>query len=334
MIPPSETPESPLRGAQDPNPYVGAEAPSSGDAPPVGGADTDVRRPEVQVAQRSLVRRLARHVGALGAVYLLWVGIGLFAQRSVVFPRHATWESGSPGTDMPGIEMGWRAHEGGLVEEWFVPGTGVHAGSPAPAVIFAHGNAELIDDQGALVRGFQELGVSVLLVEFPGYGRSAGSPTEASIASVLASAFDDLGLRPEVDAQRIVLYGRSIGGGAVCALTRQRRPAAVILQSTFRSLRSMLATYGLFGPAVLDPMENLEAIESYDGPVLVMHGRDDEIIPFHHGEALHAAASNGFIKAFACGHNDFPVSSKAHWHVVRTFLERAQILEPRPGGSK
>ena len=174
----------------------------------------------------------------------------------------------------------------------------------------------------------------MLLVEFPGYGRSEGSPTEDSIVAVLASAFDDLGLRPEVDAQRIVLYGRSIGGGAVCALTRQRRPAAVILQSTFRSLRSMLATFGLFGPVVLDPMENLEAIEAYDGPVLVLHGRNDEIIPFHHGEALFAAASNGFLEAFECGHNDFPVSSKAHWHAVRAFLERAEILEPRPEGSK
>jgi fermentation-respiration switch protein FrsA (DUF1100 family) len=281
---------------------------------------------------RPLMRRVARHLGAIGGVYLLWVGIGLLVQRSVVFPVHASWERGSPGADMPGIEKGWLAYEGGAVEKWFIPGAGVNAGAPAPAVIFAHGNAELIDNQGALVRGFNEMGVSVLLVEFRGYGRSTGSPSEASIVEDMTRAFDLLALRPEVDARCIVFYGRSLGGGVVCALSRQRRPAAIILQSTFTSLRAMMGTFGLFGPVVLDPMDSKSAIEKYEDSVLVMHGRADRVIPTSHGESLAAAAPNGLFQPFECGHNDFPVSSEAHWGAVRGFLERAGLLGADPGG--
>ena len=85
--------------------------------------------------------------------------------------------------------------------------------------------------------------VRVLLPEYRGYGRSAGSPSQRAITEDLIAFYDLLARRPEVDAQRVVFHGRSLGGGAVCDLARHRKPAAVILMSTFTSMKRMAPRY-------------------------------------------------------------------------------------------
>src|SRR5690606_34255575 len=104
----------------------------------------------------------------------------------------------------------------GRVEAWLLPGDGVSAERPGPAVVFAHGNAELIDHwPGALAR-YRRLGVSVVLPEYRGYGRSAGRPSESAIRDDLRALHARLSSHPMVDVTRLVYHGRSLGGGAVC----------------------------------------------------------------------------------------------------------------------
>jgi fermentation-respiration switch protein FrsA (DUF1100 family) len=76
-------------------------------------------------------------------------------------------------------------------------------------------------------------------------------------------------------------------------------------------------------PAFLirDPFDNLAAVRLYQGPVLVMHGRSDEVVPFSHGQALHAAARNGQMIVYAAGHNDCPPDWAVFWHDVGNFLK-------------
>ena len=80
-------------------------------------------------------------------------------------------------------------------------------------VIFAHGNGELIDYWPDELKKFNDFGLGVLLVEYPGYGRSDGTPTQKSISEAFEAAYDMLVSRPDVDAERIILFGRSVGGG-------------------------------------------------------------------------------------------------------------------------
>lgn len=257
-------------------------------------------------------------IAATVLTLLLVVVLGL--QRYLVFPRHLV-HAPDPPHPVEGRERLWLSTDEGEVEAWLLPGRGASAEHPSPLVIFAHGNAELIDTWPDYLRPYREWGLSVLLVEYRGYGRSAGSPSEGSIADDLVLAYDQVTARPEIDAQRVILHGRSIGGGAVCALARRRRPAALILQSTFTSIRAMAARWFVPGFLVLDPFDNEACLHDFSGPVLLVHGRHDGLIPPSHAEALRRAAPQARLVWYDANHNDCPPSWPAFFDEVASFLD-------------
>jgi fermentation-respiration switch protein FrsA (DUF1100 family) len=170
------------------------------------------------------------------------------------------------------------------------------------------------------------LGIGVLLVEYPGYGRSKGTPSQSSITETFVTAYDMLTARADVDASKIILVGRSLGGGAVCALAAKRPAAVLILMSTFTSARSFATKYLIPGFLVRDPFDNLSVVRSFYGPVLIMHGKRDEVIPYKHGLALHRAARNGKMITYDSGHNDSPPDWDIFFREVESFLKDAGIL--------
>ncbi|HTY27050.1 MAG TPA: alpha/beta hydrolase [Mycobacterium sp.] len=237
-------------------------------------------------------------------------------QRQFIFPRHLVPHPGEPDMSILGAEAEWLDTGSGRVESWYLRAAGAAAGRPGPAIIFAHGNGELIDYWPGELKPLAAAGIGVLLVEFPGYGRSQGTPSQERILEVFTRAYDRLAARPEVDRGRIVLMGRSLGGGAVCDLSLQRPAAALVLLSTFTSIRSYAGRYLAPGFLIRDPFDNLAAVGRYDGPVLIVHGRFDPVAPFRHGEQLKAAARRGRLIAYDAGHNDCPPD----WAVFRADL--------------
>jgi len=163
-------------------------------------------------------------------------------------------------------------------------------------------------------------------VEYPGYGRSAGSPSQKSITQTFLAAYDALSNRKDVDPSRIILFGRSLGGGAVCALAARRPSAALILMSTFTSARAFAKRYLAPSFLVRDPFDNLAVVKNYPAPVLILHGRRDTVIPFSHGVELHRAARQGTLIAYEAGHNDCPPDWKVFWRHVRSFLRENKII--------
>jgi uncharacterized protein len=216
----------------------------------------------------------------------------------------------------PYAERIWLDGPGARTEAFLLASTAPGART-APLVIYAHGNGELIDvwvDQFAPLR---DAGASVLLVEYPGYGRSSGSPSEPSIARAMVAAFDWAASQPGVDRAQISGWGRSLGGGAICALARERRLARLVLESTFTSVRAMASDlFGIPGWLVPDPFDNLAVVRSFAGPVLLLHGERDQSIPLAHARALHAAASHSELHVLPCGHND----CARPWELIVTFL--------------
>jgi fermentation-respiration switch protein FrsA (DUF1100 family) len=242
-------------------------------------------------------------------------------QRSFIYPELPV-PPRSAAEGRADVRVTWVGPEQGS-EVWILPPR--DSAGPAPYLIFMHANAELIDDWIDAFSVPRSWGLGVMLVEYPGYGRSRGKPSESSIRTALVAAYDFLVSQPDVDPARIIVHGRSLGGGAACVLIRERPPAALVLESTFTSLRRFLRPYGIVGPLVLDPYDNANAIEQFAGPTLVLHGEHDEIIPVANGRELAARARAAELHLLDCGHNDCP----RPWPLLREFLERHALLEMR-----
>lgn len=240
-------------------------------------------------------------------------------QRYFLFPRHLVQAPRGVAQAIPDLEVLWLDTPQGRVEAWLLPGRGVSAQEPGPAVIFAHGNAEVIDHWASFLEPYQAMGITVLLPEYRGYGRSGGSPSQKSITEDLVRFYDLLVARPEVDPGRVIFHGRSLGGGAVCALAARRPPASLILQSTFTSVRELMAGYFVPGFLVADPFDNLAVLRHLAAPTLVVHGEHDMLIPHTHAQRL-AQASQGRLLSYPCDHNDCPPDWKHLWAQIRQHL--------------
>ena len=242
----------------------------------------------------------------------------LLLQRRVLFPRPVAPSIPPPvpaGAEV--LALGEDA-----VEAWLLPPlVQTQAEEAAPVMMFTHGNGELVDHWLPHLDEPRRWGYALLLVEYPGYGRSGGSPSEASITETMLAAYDALALRPELDVTRLVAYGRSLGGAAACALAAQRDVAALVLESTFTSVRAMAAGMGVPGFLVLDPFDNAAVLADYTGPVLVLHGERDRIVPVVHGERLAEITDTQLVR-LPCGHNDCP----RPWDALRAFLGSRGLL--------
>jgi hypothetical protein len=263
---------------------------------------------------------MVKIVVAASLIYGFYCTAAFFLQRPVLFPVSHIQVPQQPKFGDLNVEIQWIETEEFKVESWYLP---PQDGSrlPCPLMICAHGNAELIDYALPGMVPFNRLGFGVLLVEYPGYGRSTGSPSEKSIARAMTAAYDHIILRPDIDKNKIILLGRSLGGGAVCQLAAQRDSAALILVSTFTSVCSFTSSYLIPAFMVRDPFDNLSVVSAYDRPILLFHGKHDDIIPYRHGIRLSEASQNGLLITYDCGHNDLPPDYGQYRKDIVDFLK-------------
>lgn len=265
---------------------------------------------------------LFRLLSVIILAYACYAAFFYFAQRQMIYPGKTIQAQAVP-SPMAGRIPLWVETRFGKVETWFVPG---HGKGKRPLVIFFHGNGEIIDFLPGQIEGFNALGIGVLAVEYPGYGRSQGSPSEESITETALAAYDAVIKRDDVDPSRVIGFGRSLGGGAACALGRQRPLAALILQSPFTSTRPFSRRYFLPAFLVRDVFDNSAALARFPGPVLILHGRHDDIIPFEHGKELTGVARRARFIELPCAHNDCPPDWVEFWRTVDLFLRDENIL--------
>lgn len=261
--------------------------------------------------------------GLLIAALLALVAGVYFLQQWGTFPAPPAAAQQPRAFESAGGEVIWLEVDGRRVETWLLPGT---ASGPAPLLMYTHGNGELIDfwaDKFAAVRG---AGISVLLVEYPGYGRSGGKPSERSVTATMLVAYDRIATDPRVDARRIFGHGRSLGGGAVAQLAARRPLAALILESSFTSVADILHGYHLPDWLISNRFDTRAVLAAYRGPVLIMHGSSDVNVPVTHAHALKAGAPAAELHLMNCGHNDCP----PQWELVLSFLAANGVCR-RPG---
>lgn len=256
------------------------------------------------------------------AGYVIYAALLFVMQRRIVFPTHLIPDPGEPRLPV-GAESMWLPVDGGNVEAWFLPSTTGTGASPL--AIFAHGNGELIDYWADELAALRDHGIGVLLVEYPGYGRSGGAPSLRTIEQGFVAAYDAVVARPDVDRDRVLAVGRSLGGGVVTRLATRRPVRALVLLSTFTHARRLARRFLVPGVMVRDPFDNLAVVKAFDGPVFVAHGRADEVIPFEEGRRLAGAALHGEFQPLPCGHNDCRLG-RPFWDDVAGFLRRHRVL--------
>ncbi|TWT40330.1 Alpha/beta hydrolase family protein [Phycisphaerae bacterium RAS1] len=263
---------------------------------------------------------LARGVAAAAAAYLIYLITMTIMQDRLVFPAAGVRSArlGPP----PGVEQWWTGTDtDARVEAWFKPGRGRSAANPGPAVIYFHGNGDLIDYHWNALQHYRDAGISTLAVEFRGYGRSGGKPSIAGIVADGRAFREMLVQRPEVDPQQIIFHGLSLGGGLAIALSEDAPPAALIVEATFFSLDELIARFGLPPQLSRHRLDSGRIVAGLHVPLLVLHGRHDATIPVDHGRRLARAARHGQILELDCGHSDI----QPPWPAVRQFLRESGL---------
>lgn len=257
------------------------------------------------------------------AAYALLV---FLMQRQIIYPGRYIRVNGPPPAGLVPIAVGTAT---GRSEAWFMPPFKRSQGERRPLVIFFHGNGEVIDYLPEQAEGFRELGMGVLLVEYPGFGRSSGNPTESSITETAVAAYDAALQREEVDPERIVIFGRSLGGGAACAVAARRPSAALILQSAFTSTRPFARGFLVPGFLVRDVFDNSKVVAAYRQPILLFHGSSDTTVPPEHSRELQRLAPRSRLVEFPCGHNDFPPDWREFYQIIAAFLKDTGVVQQR-----
>ena len=207
------------------------------------------------------------------------------------------------------------------IHGWYVP----HADAKA-TVLFFHGNAGNISHRLDSISIFHELDLSVFIIDYRGYGKSAGRPSEHGTYRDALAAWnylvDERRLRPD----EIIVFGRSLGGGVAAGLAARVSPAAVILESTFTSIKELGKHYYPYLPVswiarVRYPVD--EDISSFNCPVLVIHSHEDDVVPFRHGQRLFATAREPkmFLPISGDHNTGFLLSGDVYVEGMKRFLE-------------
>ncbi|MEW8505720.1 MAG: alpha/beta hydrolase [Candidatus Thiodiazotropha sp.] len=182
-----------------------------------------------------------------------------------------------------------RTTDGVRLHGWFVP----HE-NPRATLLFFHGNAGNISHRLESIALFNSLGLSVLIFDYRGYGRSEGKPSEAGLYRDAEAAWRYLHEERAIPGHEVLLFGRSLGGAIAAYLGAKNRAMGVVLESSFTSVPDMAAELYPWLPVrwltrySYNSGERMAAIAS---PVMVIHSRDDEIIPFDQGRTLYAQAT-------------------------------------------
>nr|WP_264023230.1 alpha/beta hydrolase [Mycolicibacterium pyrenivorans] len=265
------------------------------------------------------------------AVIVTLVGSGLLAllwsqqRRLIYFPSTGPVPPAS--TVLPGArDVVIHTADGLDLAAWFLPG------GPGPAVLVLSGNGGDREMRAPLAAALHAMGLSVLLLDYRGYGGNPGQPTEVGLAADARAAHDWLAGQPQVDPKRIGYFGESLGGAVAVGLAGERPPAALVLRSPFTSLADVAGVHYPWLPVrrlLLDRYPSIDRIGALSAPLLVIAGDTDDIVPPSLTRRLYDAAPEPkrFLSIPGAGHNDRALLDGPRMlTAVEGFLQHTPVL--------
>lgn len=240
---------------------------------------------------------------ALVVVFALLCGYLYFAQDRVVFTPNRKIVITPDEVNLPYDDVYIEIDKGERINGWYFP-----VNDSARTVLFCHGNAGNISHRLETVEMFTKLGVNVFLFDYRGYGLSDGFPTEENVYADAEVAYHWLCGEKSVAPERIIIFGRSLGGAVAIELASRVPCAGLIVESSFTSAIEMgrrMFPYLPIGFLIRYRFDSVSKINRLDCPILVVHSPEDDLIPFEMGRRLYDNA--GQPKCFipiTGGHND------------------------------
>ncbi len=227
-----------------------------------------------------------------------YAALYLAAGRAVYHPMRYPQGFWDARAEVRAQDVWLRARDGVRLHAWWVDPPGARV-----ATLFLHGNAGNVTHRVPHIREIAAAGSAVLALDYRGYGKSEGRPTERGLYADADAAYDQL----EAFGRPIVLHGESLGSAVAVDLAARRPCAALVLEAPFTSARAIAGrVLPVLGPLLISSYDSTEKIKRVRAPLLVMHGDRDSIVPIELGRALYDSAPEPktFWTIPGAGHND------------------------------
>ncbi|MBI2822936.1 MAG: alpha/beta hydrolase [Acidobacteria bacterium] len=229
------------------------------------------------------------------------------------------------------IEECWfTASDGVRLHGWFCEARQGPGGPPDPhtdpmVLLWFHGNAGNVTHRYEMIVALLQLPVRVFIIDYRGYGKSEGSPSEQGLYRDGRAAWDYLTAARAVAPEQIILFGKSLGAAVAVDLATKVQPAGLIVQSGFTSVPDMAAALLPFIPRFVlrTKMNSLEKIHDVRCPKLFIHSPADEVVPYRLGRRLFAAASEPkeFYEVAGAPHNEtYQVGGREYLDALQKFV--------------
>lgn len=257
---------------------------------------------------------------AIGGYAALTGMVYLMQEKLLFLPGEARYGDPS-GIGLTYEEVRLSTEDGESLQAWWIPRADARG-----TVLFFHGNAGNITTRLETIRTLHRLGLNTFIIDYRGYGASSGRPTEKGLYRDAESAWRYLIGERGLPPAEIVLYGRSLGAAVAIWLAERVPEGALIAESGFTSVPEIGAYHYPYLPVrMLSRMQfdSLARIGNCRSPVLVIHSREDEIIPFSHGERLFEAAAEPkrFVELSGTHENSFVLSHETYSEAISDFVD-------------
>ena len=236
------------------------------------------RRPSLR---RLLIVALCTYAGVI-------VLVGLLQSKLIYFPSRVL-EQTPVDVGLKFDDVTLTTHDNVRISAWFVP-----CADARTTVLFFHGNAGNNGDRLPELKLLHSLQYNVMIVDYRGFGKSSGRPSENGTYLDALAAWEHLTQARALAAREIVIVGESIGGAVAIELARRERPGALIVQSSFTRLADVAAIHYPLLPVRLLLRHRYDSIDKVGGitcPKLFFHSTDDSLIPITNGRAIFDAAA-------------------------------------------
>lgn len=257
------------------------------------------------------------------SVYIVFVVLLYLFQSKLIFLPYKTLVTTPKAIGLDYESVEFKADDGTKLHGWFIPSK-----NSKTTLLFFHGNAGNISHRLDSIEIFNSLGLNVFIVDYRGYGNSEGNINEQNSYDDAKVAWDYLRKTRVIEAKDIILFGRSLGAAIAAHLGGNVEPKAVILESSFSSIRKMAAQIYPFVPSFLvrynfDTAQHVKKISS---PILIIHSKDDDIVPFSHGKTIYKNANQPktFLEIRGNHNSGFLQSRDIYLPALKDFIQNAK----------